>query len=37
MSAHFPDAETIRSALMLAVRAPSVHNTQPWMWRVGDA
>ncbi len=35
MSAHFPDVETIRSALMLAGRAPSVHNTQPWMWRVG--
>ena len=36
MSAHFPDVETIRSALMLAVRAPSVHNSQPWLWRVGD-
>lgn len=36
MSAHFPDVETIRSALMLAVRAPSVHNSQPWRWRVGD-
>lgn len=35
MSAHFPDVETIRSALMLAVRAPSVHNSQPWRWRVG--
>jgi nitroreductase len=35
MSAHFPDGETIRSALMLAGRAPSVHNTQPWIWRVG--
>ena len=35
MSAHFPDVETIRSALMLAVRAPSVHNSQPWQWRVG--
>jgi nitroreductase len=35
MSAHFPDVETVRSALMLAGRAPSVHNTQPWMWRVG--
>ncbi|WP_040707574.1 Acg family FMN-binding oxidoreductase [Nocardia takedensis] len=31
-----PDAETVRSALALAVRAPSVHNTQPWQWRVGD-
>ena len=36
MSAHFPDVETIRSALMLAVRAPSVHNSQPWLWRVGE-
>ena len=36
MSAHFPDAETVRSALTLAVRAPSVHNSQPWLWRVGD-
>jgi nitroreductase len=36
MSAHFPDKETIRSALMLAVRAPSVHNSQPWQWRVGE-
>jgi nitroreductase len=35
MSAHFPDAETLRSALALAVRAPSVHNSQPWRWRVG--
>jgi nitroreductase len=35
MSANFPDVETIRSALMLAGRAPSVHNTQPWIWRVG--
>ena len=35
MSAQFPDVSTIRSALMLACRAPSVHNTQPWMWRVG--
>ena len=36
MSTHFPDVETIRSALTLAVRAPSVHNSQPWQWRVGD-
>jgi nitroreductase len=36
MSAHFPDAETLRSALSLAVRAPSVHNSQPWQWRVGE-
>ncbi len=36
MSAQFPDAETLRSALSLAVRAPSVHNSQPWQWRVGE-
>ncbi len=35
MSAHFPDVETVRAAMMLAVRAPSVHNSQPWQWRVG--
>jgi hypothetical protein len=35
MSAHFPDRGTIRSALLLAGRAPSVHNSQPWNWRVG--
>lgn len=36
MSAYFPDAETMRSALLLGNRAPSVHNTQPWIWRVGE-
>lgn len=35
MSAHFPDADTIRTVLSLATRAPSVHNSQPWRWRVG--
>ncbi|MEU1205215.1 NAD(P)H nitroreductase [Nocardia sp. NPDC005825] len=35
MSAH-PDLDTVRAALALAVRAPSVHNTQPWLWRIGD-
>lgn len=34
MSAHFPDEGTIRTVLTLASRAPSVHNTQPWRWRV---
>ncbi|MER5267118.1 NAD(P)H nitroreductase [Actinosynnema sp. NPDC002837] len=31
-----PDEETIAAAVALACRAPSVHNTQPWRWRVGD-
>jgi len=26
----------IETALALAVRAPSVHNSQPWRWRIGD-
>src|SRR6202012_1626690 len=36
MSAGFPDSKTIRTALTMAVRAPSVHNTQPWLWRVAE-
>ncbi|MEU0515405.1 NAD(P)H nitroreductase [Amycolatopsis sp. NPDC006125] len=32
----FPDDYTVNAALALAVRAPSVHNTQPWRWRIGD-
>lgn len=39
-SARFPDtataAETIAKALQLAVRAPSVHNSQPWRWQVSQ-
>ncbi|WP_225728993.1 MULTISPECIES: NAD(P)H nitroreductase [unclassified Nocardia] len=31
-----PDEQTIRAALSLAVRAPSVHNTQPWRFQIGD-
>lgn len=26
MNTHFPDAETVRTVLTLAVRAPSIHN-----------
>lgn len=37
MNSHFPDAETLRTVLTLANRAPSIHNTQPWRWRVGTA
>jgi Nitroreductase family len=36
MNTRFPDVDTVRSALSLAMRAPSVHNSQPWLWRVGD-
>ena len=35
MSAHFPDTATIRAVMGLATRAPSVHNSQPWRWRIG--
>jgi nitroreductase len=31
----FPDADTMRAAQASAVRAPSVHNSQPWRWHVG--
>jgi nitroreductase len=36
VTAQFPDADTIRTAMSLAMRAPSVHNSQPWLWKVGD-
>jgi nitroreductase len=29
------DQATVRTAIALACRAPSVHNTQPWRWRFG--
>ena len=31
-----PDDETVRSVITLALRAPSIHNSQPWRWIVGD-
>ncbi|MGW4841628.1 Acg family FMN-binding oxidoreductase [Nocardia brasiliensis] len=31
-----PDADTVEAALAMAVRAPSVHNSQPWRWRIAD-
>jgi nitroreductase len=37
MNASLPDAATIRTVLGLASRAPSVHNTQPWRWRVEES
>jgi hypothetical protein len=29
------EERTVRAALALAERAPSVHNSQPWSWRLG--
>ena len=37
MNASLPDAAAIRTVLGLASRAPSVHNTQPWRWRVDES
>ncbi|MFC7615407.1 hypothetical protein ACFQV2_19770 [Actinokineospora soli] len=37
MSTGKPDQRTVHAALALAGRAPSVHNTQPWRWLVGDS
>lgn len=34
MTVDFPDVDTLRTVLTLATRAPSIHNTQPWRWRV---
>lgn len=36
MIAETVDRRTVRSAVELACRAPSVHNSQPWRWRIGD-
>ncbi|MFI6172486.1 Acg family FMN-binding oxidoreductase [Nocardia sp. NPDC051052] len=36
MNHGWPDEPTLRAALTLAVRAPSVHNTQPWRFRISD-
>lgn len=36
MNVVVPDRATLRTAIELAVRAPSIHNTQPWRWLVGD-
>ncbi len=32
-----PDRTTARAAVALANRAPSVHNSQPWRWRIGPS
>ncbi|HVV29368.1 MAG TPA: NAD(P)H nitroreductase [Mycobacteriales bacterium] len=36
MDRGLPDDFTVQAAVALAGRAPSIHNTQPWQWRVGD-
>ncbi|HEX5407297.1 MAG TPA: nitroreductase [Pseudonocardiaceae bacterium] len=36
MDKNQPDRATIRVALEVACRAPSVHNTQPWRWMIAD-
>ncbi|KUI33923.1 NAD(P)H nitroreductase [Mycobacterium sp. IS-1496] len=35
MTVRSPGADTLRTALSLANRAPSIHNSQPWHWQVG--
>jgi nitroreductase len=35
MTSCFPAEDTIQTALSLATRAPSIHDAQPWLWRVG--
>lgn len=36
MKEHKPDPQTVFGAITLANRAPSIHNTQPWRWLLGD-
>ena len=36
MNHTMPDRTTLESAAALALRAPSVHNSQPWRWRVSS-
>lgn len=36
MREHYPDQHTVFGAIALANRAPSVHNTQPWRWLLGN-
>ncbi|MFI5589510.1 Acg family FMN-binding oxidoreductase [Amycolatopsis sp. NPDC051758] len=37
MERAFPDEFTVKTAVAMAVRAPSVHNSQPWYWRIGHS
>ena len=37
MPVNAPEPEVIQDAVMLASRAPSLHNSQPWRWVVEDA
>jgi nitroreductase len=36
MKEHKPDQYTVLGAIALANRAPSVHNSQPWRWLLGE-
>ncbi|MFL6120529.1 Acg family FMN-binding oxidoreductase [Actinophytocola sp.] len=36
MKEHKPDQYTVLGAVALANRAPSVHNSQPWRWLLGE-
>lgn len=36
MTSQLPSPAILRWALAQAVQAPSVHNSQPWLWQVGD-
>lgn len=36
MAVPVPRSEEMRAALAVACRAPSVHNTQPWHWRLAE-
>jgi hypothetical protein len=29
------DEVDLKAALLMAIRAPSIHNSQPWRWRIG--
>jgi nitroreductase len=31
-----PDRKVILDTVTLACRAPSLHNSQPWRWKVAD-